>query len=116
VDVAVRLADGRRPRTFGGKRCAPWEWEGRLVNDLSDALGLADDLDLAILNRASPLLLYEVARLGRPLYQAEPTTFVHYRLYALHSWRDNQYRYQRRAQWVKDQAARWRREETEDVP
>ena len=66
VDVAVRLADGSKVRTIAGKRCASWEWEGRLVNDLSDALHVADDLDLAILNRASPLLLYQVARRGQP--------------------------------------------------
>lgn len=115
VDVAVHLANGQRHRTIAGKRCLPWEWEGRLINDLSDALHLADNLDLVILDRASPLLLYQVARQGRPLYQKEPTTFANFRLYALHILRDSQTRYQQRWQWVKDHTARWRAEEVGNV-
>ncbi len=106
VDAAVLWATRLRP--FGHK---PWRptllREGALVNDLSDALGVADNLDLAVLNDASPLLLWEVARSGHPLYECESGRFDEFWLYALHMWRDNVHRYSARASYLQEQAAQW---------
>jgi predicted nucleotidyltransferase len=107
VDVAVRVTGGGRKRSIAGRPCDVLEREGRLVNDLSDALQAAENLDLTMLNHASPLLRYQVARSGRPLYQAEPTTFTDFWLLALKSWRESQPRYQARGVWLRERIAGW---------
>ena len=106
VDVAVLWKS--RPRPIGHE---PWRptllREGGLVNDLSDALGVADNLDLAVLNDASPLLLWEVARHGQLLYEVAPGRFHGFWLYALHMWRDNAHRYDAQAAYLHERAAQW---------
>ena len=59
----------------------------RLVGRLEQALG-PPEVDLTLLNDADPLLLYEVARDGVPLYEAEPAAFVAYRSYAARRFDD----------------------------
>ena len=65
VDVAVRMMhrDWDDP-----------EVELNLIGELAGAIGGDGDVDVAFLNGASPLLLFEVARSGIPIYQREPTT------------------------------------------
>lgn len=114
VDVAVLWTT--RPRPIVRK---PWRpsllREGALVNDLSDALTVGDNLDLAVLNDASPLLLWEVARHGLCLYEAAPGRFEEFWLYALHMWRENAHRYDARAAYLHEQAAQWNTLESTDA-
>lgn len=114
VDVAVLWTS--RPRPSGHK---PWRptllREGALVNDLSDVLGVGDNLDLAVLNDASPLLLWEVARNGKLLHEVAPGRFHEFWLYALHMWRDNVHRYDARAAYLHEQAVQWSSAERPDA-
>lgn len=81
VDVAVRM-DHR-------------DWDNPtieldLIGELVDALGENNDVDVAFLNGASPLLLFEVARTGIPVYQREPTAFFEFQSYAARRYYDHQ--------------------------
>jgi len=81
VDVAVRM------------RHRDWEdpeIELDLVGELIDAFGGDGDVDVSFLNGASPLLLFEVARTGRPVYQREPTTFFEFQSYAARRYYNHQ--------------------------
>jgi hypothetical protein len=90
VDLAV-LA--RRPQ---------WDdpdWRSELEADLSDAVrGL--EPDLSILNGASPFLMFEVARTGRPLFEAEPGMFAGFRSRAAREYYDNETRVRRQAEFL----------------
>ncbi len=81
VDVAVRVVhrDWDNP-----------EVELDLIGELVDIFGGASDVDVAFLNGASPLLLFEVARTGRPVYQREPMTFFAFQSYAARRYYDHQ--------------------------
>ena len=93
VDVAVRA----RKRRWGDAG-----WELRLVSALNGALESAGEVDVAFLNGADPILLFEVASDGVPLFEAEPAGFVQFRSYAARvyddnrKWRDRRRRYQER--------------------
>jgi len=78
VDVAVRMMhrDWDNP-----------EVELDLVGEL---IGVFEaDVDVAFLNGASPLLLFEVAHTGVPVYQREPTTFFEFQSYAARRYYDH---------------------------
>ncbi len=79
IDVAVRLMhrDWDNP-----------EGELDLVGELVGALGNGD-VDVVFLNGASPLLLFEVARTGTPVYQRKPTTFMEFQSYAARRYYDH---------------------------
>jgi predicted nucleotidyltransferase len=53
-----------------------------------DALESPVELDVVFLNDADPLLLMEVARDGRPLFEAVPGTFEEFRLRAIKRYLD----------------------------
>jgi len=79
VDVAVRFRpEARRSESVFG-----------LYADLADALQTKAEIDVSILNGASPLLLYEVAADGVPLYERTPTTFLCFWSYAARRYDDN---------------------------
>jgi hypothetical protein len=46
-------------------------------------------LDVVSLHGASPLLKWNVARYGIPLYSATPTTWTLFRIHARHEYEDN---------------------------
>jgi predicted nucleotidyltransferase len=93
VDVAVRA----RKRRWGDA-----DWELGLVSDLTAALESAGEVDVAFLNGADPILLFEVARDGVLLFEADPAGFVQFRSYAARvyddnrKWRERRRRYQER--------------------
>ncbi len=60
----------------------------RLWMALSDAF--QSDIDLAILNHAEPLLLYQVARKGRPLYEGARWAWEDFKSYAFRYYEDTQ--------------------------
>ncbi len=62
----------------------------QLAYQLSRALNLGN-VDLVDLGRASPLLKYEVSRWGKPVYQAEPSVFVRFRVLAWKLYQDDRY-------------------------
>ncbi|MFH0795938.1 MAG: nucleotidyltransferase domain-containing protein [Candidatus Omnitrophota bacterium] len=48
-----------------------------------------DNFDLVVLNFASPLLQYEVARGGKVIYERKPGLFNRFRWHAIQRWNDN---------------------------
>jgi len=98
VDVAVRMStrDWDNP-----------EVELDLVGELVDVLGEDGDVDVAFLNSASPLLLFEVARTGIPVYQREPTTFFEFQSYAARRYYDHQKFLAWQSSYLEKQVQEW---------
>jgi predicted nucleotidyltransferase len=79
VDVAVRFVR----REWGNV-----DLELDLLGDLGEAI--EGDLDVAFLNGAAPLLLYQVACTGVPLYEQTPGDFALFQSYAARRYYDSQ--------------------------
>jgi predicted nucleotidyltransferase len=94
VDVAV-LA--RRPPAA--------EQRNRLWMEISDAFQA--EVDLAVLNYGEPLLLYQVARTGKPLYEDERWTWAEFTNYA--------YRYYEDTRKFRDDLARYLKRELQET-
>jgi predicted nucleotidyltransferase len=75
------------------------DWELGLEADLSFACG-DREVDLVLLNGASPLLQFEVARSGQALYEKEPGAFSRFRSYAARLYYDNEVRFRRQAEYL----------------
>lgn len=58
-----------------------WQWEIDLIRELVFALD-CDNLDVTLTHNASPLLMYEIARDGIPLYEAHEGLFEDFQIYA----------------------------------
>ena len=58
------------------------------------------EVDVSLLNEASPLLMFEVARAGRVIFE-EPGTFSSFRSQAARMYYDNQARMLRQADCLK---------------
>lgn len=80
VDIAVRTRTPREARTV--------EWEWALITALDEAI--EGDLDFVLLNDAPPLLMFEIATEGKPLYETQPDAFLEFQLYAAQRHYDNQ--------------------------
>jgi predicted nucleotidyltransferase len=61
-----------------------------LARDLSQALEV-NDVDLVDLRHASPVLKYDAARVGQPLYEAEPGSFTRFHVLAWKLYQDDHY-------------------------
>lgn len=85
LDIAVRFQRGR----------PGFESEARVAADLHDVLKPARELDLVLLNQASPLLLVEVAGDGIPLFAASADAWPLFQLYARRRFEDTE-KYRRR--------------------
>lgn len=85
VDIAVRFVQGR----------PGFEAEALVAAELHQALRPPRELDLVVLNGASPLLLAEVAADGVVLYAASPEVWPLFRLYARRRFEDTE-KYRRR--------------------
>lgn len=81
VDVAVRFVR----RDWGDVNR-----ELDLIGELAGAIEGDGDLDVAFLNGASPLLLYQVACTGVPLYEKDPGDFALFQSYAARRYYDSQ--------------------------
>ena len=78
-DVDLALLFGRRPR--------PTAWElAAARTELEDRLG--QDVDLVVLDTASPILAMEVLRHGRLLRQSDPMAVPDFTMYATTAWAD----------------------------
>jgi predicted nucleotidyltransferase len=85
VDIAARFAHGR----------PGFETEALAAGELHQALKPPRELDLVVLNGASPLLLAQVAAEGIVLYTAAPEVWPLFRLYARRRFEDTE-KYRRR--------------------
>jgi len=90
VDVAVRA----RRRRWGDA-----DWELGLASDLASALESGGEVDVAFLNGADPVLLFEVASDGIPLFEAEPAGFAQFCSYAARRYEDNRKWFERRRRY-----------------
>jgi predicted nucleotidyltransferase len=80
LDTAVRFAHGK----------PGFETEARVAAELHEALRPPRELDLVVLNGASPLLLAEVAGDGVVLYAASPETWSRFWIYARRRFEDTE--------------------------
>ena len=64
------------------------ERELALIGELTEAIWGDGDLDISFLNGASPLLLFEVACSGVPLYEGQPGDFNLFQSYAARHYYD----------------------------
>ncbi|MFA5892173.1 MAG: nucleotidyltransferase domain-containing protein [Actinomycetota bacterium] len=76
VDVGV-VTQGEVPPLMDARR-------GRI----QDALGFDGEIDLVFLAEADPLLLFQVATDGKPLYERAPGTFEEFRIRAVKLYYD----------------------------
>lgn len=98
VDVAVRLI--RRD----------WDDPQGELDLVGDLVGVFDgngDVDVAFLNGASPLLLFEVARTGIPVYQRKPTTFLEFQSYAARRYYDHRKFLDWQSAYLKKRVREW---------
>jgi predicted nucleotidyltransferase len=94
LDVAVRAI--RRP-------WGDWNWEFEVANALSGVIRVSgSEIDVSFLNGASPLLMFEVARSGQVLYEKEWGVFSEFKSYAARVYYDNEPRFKRQAQYLKE--------------
>ena len=97
VDIAVRAV--KRP-------WGDWNWEFEVADALSGALqGDGGEVDVVFLNGAAPLLMFEVAQSGQVLFEKEWGTFSEFRSYAARVYYDNEPRFRRQAQYLKEKFA-----------
>lgn len=85
LDIAVRFMNGR----------PGFEAEARVAAELHAALKPPREIDLVLLNHASPLLLIQVTAEGVPLYEASPEVWPLLWLYARRRFEDTE-KYRRR--------------------
>ena len=82
VDIAVLL----------GPQVDRERWSQVQLDLIGELMNLfhRNDVDVVILNRATPLLTHEVVRFGQVLYEAEPGTQVDYEVAALRRYVDTE--------------------------
>ena len=98
IDVAVRRRHGL-PRPVTPEDV---DRELALMGELVSAIWAEDgDIDVVFLNGQSPLLLFEVARAGIPLYEATPLAFFHFRSYAARLYDTNRKFFQARRDYLR---------------
>ena len=80
VDIAVLL----------GPQVPREQWFDTQLDLISELTSLwhRNDVDVVILNQATPVLAYEVVRFGQVLYEVEPGTRVDYEVAALRRYVD----------------------------
>ena len=86
VDIAVRRQPGR---------IEPDSLKLEIAGALERAFPEAAEVDVAFLNEASSLLLFQVATTGRPLYERHPLLFWQFQSYAARRY-DDDYKYRLR--------------------
>lgn len=93
VAFGSRIAGTARPGsdldlgvTFAPGPCPDILEIHEIVNDA--VRGAGAELDVVALDRADPLLLFEVASRGRPLFEAEPGVFEEFRIRAVKRYYD----------------------------
>jgi len=93
IDVAVRFV--KRPWGHG-------ERELDLMAELAQAFKGNGEVDVAFLNGASPLLLYQVAATGQLVYEKRSGLFSMFRVYAARRYDDNHKFFVQRERYMKE--------------
>lgn len=96
TDIAVR----RKARAL------TWKGEVRLIESLASQPGLGN-MDLVVLNNADPLLMFEVASHGIPLYEQQGGTFREFQLYAVKRNNDAAKFYRLEQYYLEKRVRRW---------
>jgi predicted nucleotidyltransferase len=78
----------------------------KLWDEIADALG-TDRLDIVDLRRASPVLLFEIVRTGRPIYASDKAAREAFVLDVLHLYRDTAPLRRRQRAALKRRIDRW---------
>jgi len=78
----------------------------RLREAIAGCLG-TERLDLVDLQRASPVLRFEIIRTGRPLYVADKETQERFELATLHLYRDTAPLRRQQREYLKGRIAQW---------
>ena len=80
VDIAVLL----------GPQVPKERWTAVQIDLINDLIGLfhRNDVDVALLNRATPVLAQEVVRSGQVIYEAEPGARVDFQVATLRRYAD----------------------------
>lgn len=100
IDVAVRYRPGVRQ---------DFDRDLALMADLDNAIWGTAELDVAFLNGANSLLLFEVATTGRLLYESAPLLFWQFQSYAARRF-DDDYKFRRwRDDYVRAHLRQWAR-------
>lgn len=101
IDVGVLL----------GPEIAREQWLDVQLDLISELAGLfqRDDVDVIILNQATPLLADRVVRFGQRLYEADSLTRVHFEVETFHRYVDTaplrRAQRQRMLEWVQNRRA-----------
>jgi predicted nucleotidyltransferase len=109
LDVAVR---GYKPGWIGARRVREWEWKMEVMGAVASAVDGGHEVDVSFLNRATPLLLFEVARQGQLLYEKKPGDFTVFRSYAARRYDDNDKFFRARTESLRRWLGETRRSET----
>jgi len=92
VDVAVRAIQ----RPWGD-----WQWEFEIEAALSNIIRAGGEVEVAFLNGASSLLMFEVACSGQVLYEKGEGVFSDFKSYAARRYYDDEPRFRRQAEYVR---------------
>jgi len=101
VDVAVLLASDAPPERWGDAQL-------NLIGELT-SLFRRDDVDVVVLNRATPLLAWEVVRYGHRIYVSSPAARIDFETKALRDYVETkplrQMQQRRLAEWIEERRA-----------
>lgn len=97
IDVAVRFIR----RDWGN-----FDLELDLIAELTAAIRGDGDLDVAFLNGASPMLLYQVAATGKVLYERQAGDFAQFCSYAARRYYDSEKFFKAQDQYLKERFGR----------
>lgn len=97
IDVAVRFIR----RDWGN-----FDLELDLIAELMEAIRGDGDLDVAFLNGAAPMLLYQVAATGKLIYERNPGDFAQFRSYAARRYYDSEKFIKAQDRFLKERFAR----------
>ena len=78
----------------------------RLRDAILDCLG-TERVDLVDLQRASPVLRFQIIRAGHPLYVSDQALQERFELATLHLYRDTRFLRSQQQQYVKERFAQW---------
>ena len=97
IDVAVRFIR----RDWGN-----FDLELDLMAELMEAIRGDGDLDVAFLNGAAPMFLYQVAASGKLIYERNPGEFAQFRSYAARRYYDSEKFFKAQDRFLKERFSR----------
>lgn len=99
VDIAVSRPLQPRP---GPREAGHDELDFRVIGELEAAFaGTLGELDVTVLNGANPLIQYEVAKTGIPLFERAPGSFAKFQSYAARRFDDNRRHFEAQSRYLR---------------